>query len=324
MNEKLVSVIVPIYNLEKYLDKCIESLLGQTYKNLEIWLVDDGSKDSSGAICDKYGAMDERIRVLHQKNGGAAAARNAALKVCTGEYLTFVDGDDYIDENLIKVLVDAMEKQEAQISICGWQDVYENTVVEKSPSVGEMDIYDTEAALENMLYQRRYDTAMWAKLYQRELFEDILFPIGNLYEDIAIIYKVFARAKKVVYVDYAGYYYLLRQQGTTLQAFKPGKMDLIDVVDEMAAFLLERYPAIRNAVLCKYVRANFHIYLQIPVERSSYMGEKKRIEQNIKRYRGVVLRDENAQKGTKVALLCSYISLPLLVRFKSLKRFGKK
>lgn len=324
MNEKLVSIIVPIFNLEKYLEKCVESLLRQTYKNLEIWLVDDGSKDASGAICDKFGAMDERIHVLHQKNGGAAAARNAALSQCRGEYLTFVDGDDYIHERLIEVLVDKLEAQAAQISICGWQDVYEDTVAAPALVEGNIEIYDTEKALENMLYQRSYDTAMWAKLYRRELFEGIFFPVGNLYEDIAIIYKIFARAKKVVYVDYAGYYYLLREQGTTLQAFKPGKMDLIDVADEMADFLLERFPAIRSAVLCKYVRANFHIYLQIPPQKAVFVAEKKRIEQNIKKYRAEVLKDANAQKGTKVALLCSYISLPLLVSFKSLKRYGKK
>ena len=324
MDGRLVSVVVPIYNLEKYLEKCIKSLLCQTYTNLEILLVDDGSKDASGEICDRYGALDERIRVIHQVNAGAAAARNAALDVCKGEYITFVDGDDYIDENFIQVLVGTLEKNAAQISICGWQDVYESTIVEEQPLVGEEVLYNTRQALENMLYQRQFDTAMWSKLYRRELFEGIRFPVGNLYEDIAIIYKVFCRAETVSYVDYKGYFYLLREQGTTLQAFKPGKMDLIDVVDEMVEYLLPGYPEIRSAVLCKYVRANFHIYLQIPPEKTAYSAEKKRIEENIKAYRREVLGDKNAQKGTKVALLCSYISLPLLVKFKSLKQYGKK
>ncbi len=324
MGDRLVSVIVPIYNLERYLEKCIQSLLSQKYTNLEIFLVDDGSKDASGEICDRYGMLDERIHVIHQANAGAAAARNAALDVCKGDYITFVDGDDYIDESFIQVLVQSLEKNAAQIAICGWQDVYESTIVEVQPLVGEEVLYNTQQALENMLYQRQFDTAMWSKLYKRELFDGIRFPVGNVYEDIAIIYKVFGRAEKVSYTDYKGYFYLLREQGTTLQAFKPKKMDLIDVVDEMAEYLLLKYPEIRSAVLCKYVRANFHIYLQIPPEKSAYPAEKRRIEQNIKRYRKEVLGDKNAQKGTKVALLCSYVSLPLLVKFKSLKQYGKK
>ncbi|MBQ8822016.1 MAG: glycosyltransferase [Lachnospiraceae bacterium] len=324
MEQKLVSVIVPIYNLENYLEKCIESLLKQTYTNLEIFLVDDGSKDSSGEICDRYGALDVRIRTIHQKNAGAAAARNAALDICRGEYITFVDGDDYIDADYVQTLVSCMEKNKSQIAICGWQDVYETTVVEERPLVGREELYSTEQALENLMYQRKFDTAMWSKLYRRELFDGIRFPIGNVYEDIAIIYKVFCRAERVSYVDYKGYFYLLREQGTTLQAFKPKKMDLIDVVDEMAAFLLPRYPRIRSAVLCKYMRANFHIYLQIPGEKDVYAVEKRRIEKNIKTYRKEVLCDKNAQRGTKVAILCSYISLPLLVKFKSLKQYGKK
>ncbi len=324
MEQKLVSVIVPIYNLEQYLEKCIRSLLAQTYTNLEIFLVDDGSKDSSGEICEKFSALDQRIIVIHQQNAGAAAARNAALDVCKGDYITFVDGDDYIDAHYVQNLVEQLERHGAQISICGWQDVYESTVVEERPLVGEEEIYNTEQALENLMYQRKFDTAMWSKLYKRELFDGIRFPLGNLYEDIAIIYKVFCRADVISYMDYKGYFYLLREQGTTLQTFKAKKMDLIDVVDEMKAYLIGAYPGIRSAVLCKYVRANFHIYLQIPAGKEQYYAEKKRIEENIKAYRREVLGDKNAQRGTKVALLCSYISLPLLVRFKSLKQYGKK
>ncbi len=324
MEQKQVSIIVPIYNLEKYLDKCINSLIAQTYKNLEIYLVDDGSKDSSGEICDRYAELDKRIIVIHQQNGGAAAARNAALEVCKGDYIAFVDGDDYIAADYIQTLVACLEKHNAQISICGWQDVYENMNAETKPLAGAEEIYGTEQALENLMYQRKYDTAMWSKLYCRELFEDVRFPLGNVYEDIAIIYKVFCKAKVVSYVDYKGYFYLLREQGTTLQAFKAKKMDLIDVVDEMKEYLLARYPNLRKAVLCKYMRANFHIYLQIPADKDLFPAEKTRIEKNIKEYRDEVVKDNHAQRGTRVALLFSYISLPLLVKFKRLKQYGKK
>lgn len=317
----LISVIVPIYNLEEYLDSCIQSLVTQTYERVEILLVDDGSTDSSGKICKRWQERDSRIKYIYKENGGAASARNAALDVCTGTIVTFVDGDDYVDSNYMEVLYSAMVDNQADISICGWKDEYEFTV--STPVRPKRTItYTKTEAMNKLLYQEDFDTAMWAKLYRAELFRNIRFPEGNIYEDIAIIYKVFELCQKVVYSDYEGYHYLLRNTGTTLKKFSKKKMDLIDVVEEMDEYIRENCPEVCSAMESKFVRANFHIYLQIPRDKE-FAVERKRIESNINKYRRNVLKDARTRRGTKIALILSGFSYGLFYRLKSLKRLGK-
>lgn len=323
MNKQpLISVIIPVYNLENYIEKCLDSVLSQTYKNLEILVVDDGSTDSSPSICDKYSQSDSRIQVFHIDNGGAAHARNIALEKMTGEFVTFVDGDDYIDSTYIEKLYNNMTDKNADISICKWIDVYEDSNATAIPET-YTKTFDTASGLEALMYQVDYDSAMWVKLYKSNLFEGITFPEGNLYEDLAIIYKIFERAKTIAYTDYAGYFYLLRSTGTTLIKFKPKKMDLIDVLDEMETYLLTKYPELNLPVYSRKVRANFHIYLQIP-RTKEYKTYRKRIENNIKAVRKYVISDKKARRGTKFALFITYFGFGTFYRMKNLKQLGKK
>lgn len=317
----LVSIVVPVYNVEAYVDISVQSMTEQTYGNIEIILVDDGSTDASGVRCKAWAERDSRVRYIYKENGGAASARNAALDVCRGTLITFVDSDDYVDVNFIEVLYDAMRLTEADISICGWKNETGSEIV-SSDTVKGMSCFDKTEALNRLFYQEGYDTAMWGKLYRAELFRDIRFPVGNIYEDIAIIYKVFEKVNKVVYSDYNGYHYLLRETGTTLKTFSRKKMDLIDVADEMEEYVLSHCPEAEMAMKSKYVRANFHIYLQIPRE-AEYAAERARIEKNIDKYRGCVLKDKRTKKGTKAALLISGISYRLFYGLKKWKRLGK-
>ena len=317
----LISIVVPVYNVEDYVDISVRSMLEQTYANIEVLLVNDGSTDSSGEHCKMWAERDARVRYISKENGGAASARNAALDVCKGELITFVDSDDSVDGNFIEVLYEAMQAENADISICGWKNETSLEDVSMDRVRGSV-CYDKTEALNKLFYQEDYDTAMWAKLYRAELFEKIRFPEGNIYEDIAIIYKVFERANKVVYSDYRGYHYLLRETGTTLKQFSRKKMDLIDVADEMEDYVLKHCPEVSAAMKSKYVRANFHIYLQIPRE-DAYMQERTRIEGNINKYRGDVLKDRRTRKGTKAALLLSGISFRLFYGMKKWKQLGK-
>lgn len=321
VQNELVSIVVPVYNVAEYVGVCINSLVSQTYKNIEIFLVDDGSTDNSTEICKDWAARDSRIIFIHKANGGAASARNAALDRCRGQYITFVDSDDYIDDNYIEVLHAAIEKTRADISICGWKNETDSVLRKPDTAKGSV-IYSKIEAMNKLLYQEEFDTAMWAKLYKAELFEEIRFPEGNIYEDIAIIYKVFEMAEQVVYVSYEGYHYLLREAGTTLKRFTTKKMDLIDVVEEMEAYILEQCPEVQSAMRSKFVRANFHIYLQIPQERE-FATERMRIENNINKYRRSVLKDKRTRRGTKAALLLSGISYGLFYRLKNLRQLGK-
>lgn len=317
----LVSIVVPVYNVEDYVDFSVRSLVEQTYENIEILLVDDGSTDSSGARCKAWAERDARVHYIYKENGGAASARNAALDVCRGELIAFVDSDDWIDADYLEILYKALITEKADISICGWKN---ETACQNVPSDSVRDTvcYDKTEALNKLFYQEGYDTNMWAKLYRANLFEQIRFPVGNIYEDIAIIYKVFEKVSKVVYTDYNGYHYLLRDTGTTLKKFSKKKMDLIDVADEMEAYILDCYPEVSAAMKSKYVRANFHIYLQIP-RVVEYEQERNRIECNINKYRKSVLKDKRTRKGTKVALLLSGISYKLFYGLKNWKQLGK-
>ncbi|MBQ7360638.1 MAG: glycosyltransferase [Lachnospiraceae bacterium] len=325
MNEskKVVSIVIPIYNVEEYLRTCLDSILKQTYDALEVLMVDDGSKDASGQICDEYQSKDSRFVAIHKENGGAADARNVALDRCTGEYVTFIDGDDYVAPDFVERLVALTEKCDSDIAICGWNNVSETKVEPFCKNSGAIKEYETEQALEALLYQEDFDTAMWPKLYKTSLFEGIRFPKGNLYEDIAIIYEVFLKAAKVAFEDYAGYYYLLRESGTTLMKFRKDKMDLIDVVETMEKVLCDKYPDLKKAAASRVVRANFHIYMQIP-QTQEYVEERRRIEHNIKSRRSVVLKDARTKRGTKVALVLTLFGFRFFLKFKALKNMGKK
>lgn len=300
---------------------CIKSLVSQTYKNIEIILVNDGSTDASGDICEKWNAHDSRVVYIQKSNGGAASARNAALDRCRGQYIAFVDSDDYIDENYIEVLWTAVKDADADISVCGWKNETESIQVPPDSAKGNV-IYSRVEALNKLLYQEKFDTAMWAKLYKAHLFEEIRFPEGNIYEDIAIIYKIFDMVERVSYTDYEGYHYLLRETGTTLKNFSAKKMDLIDVVEEMEEYILQNCPEVQSAMRSKFVRANFHIYLQIPRDKE-FAAERMRIEKNIDKYRKSVRKDDRTRRGTKAALILSGISYGLFYKLKSLKQLGK-
>ena len=317
----LVSIIVPVYNVEEYVGVCIKSLVLQTYKNIEIFLVDDGSTEGSGEVCKEWATRDSRIVYIQKTNGGAASARNAALDRCRGKYITFVDSDDYIDDNYIEVLHAAIVDTEADISICGWKNETKSEFVKADIARGNV-VYTKIEALNKLLYQEDFDTAMWAKLYKAQLFERIRFPEGNIYEDIAIIYKVFELVGRVTYVNYVGYHYLLRETSTTLKKFSLKKMDLIDVVEEMEVYILENCPEVKDAMRSKFVRANFHIYLQIPRDEE-FAAERVRIEKNIDKCRKSVLGDKRTRRGTKIALLISGINYSVFYKLKNLKQMGK-
>lgn len=324
--EKKISVIVPVYQVEEYLETCIESIINQSYKNLEIILIDDGSKDNCPSICDRYQKMDPRVIVIHKENGGLSSARNAGLDIATGELVTFVDSDDYMEEDMLAVLLSNLEEHMCDISVCFWKEVFcDGTKVdktEKRKKQQKVECMDNVQAMEKMLYQRGTDSCAWGKLFKRSLFEEIRFPISKIYEDIAIMYAVFDKAEKVVFSDYAGYGYLQRDTSIMKENFSENKMSLITFVEDNERFIKEKYPMLMNAAVSRTVRANFHIYLQIPSEKK-YACYRRRIEENIRTRRSVVMKDKEAAKGTKGALLITYLGFGVLRAAKNLKNWGK-
>lgn len=219
----LISVIIPVYNVENYLRRCLDSVLNQTYKNLEIILVDDGSTDGSAAICDEYLLKDNRIKVFHKENGGQSSARNFALDIMQGEYICFIDADDLIHIDMIKDLYDCAVSNDADMSLCGIREFDEKNIPDylKRQTV-ECKVVDRNNAL--LMYDGKYGIIMSSpcnKLYQKSVFENIRFPLKRKLEDLATIYKVYFNCKKIAVLSNVYYYYFMRINSTMHSAKRP-------------------------------------------------------------------------------------------------------
>lgn len=324
--EHLISVIVPVYNVEKFLPSCIDSILSQTYKKLEILLVDDGSTDACPAICDAYAAKDDRVRVMHKRNSGVSETRNMGLDLARGDYLCFVDADDTIDEGYVENLYQMLREKDADVALCGWHEFFPESG-QPFPAVfldpEETQVWNREQTLKALLYQIPIDCAFWAKLYKRELFEGIRMTPGRVYEDMEAGFQVFERVDLACYNPYKGYRYLLRDNGIIRGDFSERKMDQINFVEEMKERLLPGYPVLEPAIWSRFFRANCHIYLQIP-DGPEYGKYRRRIEENIVESRWKVLRDPHARKGTRIAALCTYLGFPFFRSIRGLKKLGKR
>lgn len=215
----LITVAITIYNIREYLQRSIESVMKQTYSNLEILLVDDGSTDGGGQICDEYEKKDKRIRVLHLENGGPSQARNTAMDQAKGEYIAFVDGDDWIDKEMYENMYLAIKKTGAELAVCSYKQVSHQGT--EDPSDEKMIYFEKEEALESFIKEEeeiRIQNAAWNKLFCRSLLKEIRFPVGKLYEEILFTTKILAQAKGVVYLNQAYYNYVTDRNGSIMNA----------------------------------------------------------------------------------------------------------
>ncbi|PKN51066.1 MAG: hypothetical protein CVU55_13080 [Deltaproteobacteria bacterium HGW-Deltaproteobacteria-13] len=207
--EKLISVIIPIYNVEHYLEKCLDSIVGQSYRNLEIILVDDGSRDGSGEICDRYASRDGRIKVIHRENGGVSAARNSGLNVATGEYLGFADSDDWLESDMYKFLQNDLLSAQADIACCGFFLTF-NHIEEPNDKSYTHSVLERDEALELLLQDGIIQSHFWSKLYKRDLSNGFRMPEGKTFEDIFTQHLIFEKARRVVLHNVPQYHYLQR------------------------------------------------------------------------------------------------------------------
>lgn len=240
MTESLISVIVPVYNVEEYLNECISSIVNQTYKNLEIILVDDGSTDKCPYICDDWKNKDDRIVVIHKKNGGLSDARNKGLDVAKGEYVSFIDSDDWISNDFYQVLFNALYEKNAQISASEVIWVYDNYQNKEEFQYNNI-VFSPEEALQTLLKGRGFYAVAWNKLYKKALFDGIKFPIGKLHEDEFVTYKLIHKADKLVLCKNTNYYYRQRQ-GSIMKEWSSKHLDVLEAYFERNNFLKLNYP----------------------------------------------------------------------------------
>lgn len=306
--QPLISVIVPVYNVELYLHRCVDSILAQTYTNLEIILVDDGSPDKCGEICDEYAGKNAKVKAIHKINGGLSDARNVALTICKGEYITFIDSDDYVGCDYVKYLYELLVKNSSDISVCNMAKVYNKGKLRLSENDFEL-VFSKVEALETMLYQRYLDTSACGKLYKRNLFKTIRYPVGMLYEDFATTYHLLHLCERISYGNRMEYYYFQRPCSIMNKPFNVQKMQLIDIADEVLLFVGHEYPQIERAAICRLISSNFQIYLQMPRNKQLFQEEKQRIVRNIRKYRKTVLMAKKARLKNRLSCWASFLGM---------------
>ena len=261
----LISVILPVYNVEKVLRRSVDSVLAQTYGNIEVILVDDGSPDRCPKICDEYAQKDARVRVIHQKNAGLSCARNRGIDAASGEYIAFVDSDDYVAADYLFFMYNLMSEHNADIVSCGAVDVYPSGKTAFHGGDSRVHIMDSREALERMCYNDSFFVTAWDKLYRKSLFDSVRFPAGKLFEDTGTTYKLVDRAERIVACCEVKYYYVISSDSSsiTTSGFNMSKLDYVEMADEMADFIIEKYPDLKPAAERKQLHACLSILTQL-------------------------------------------------------------
>lgn len=248
-----VSVIVAVYNVKAYLPACVESLVSQSCAELEILLVDDGSTDGSGALCDEWAARDRRIKALHRPNGGLSAARNTGLENAAGEYIAFVDGDDRVDREMYRFLLQTAAEFSADLvmSAIVAQEETGRSFAMFPNAFRQRQVIDKAAAMALLCHEKQISTCAWNKLYKRKLFEHIRFPEGRVYEDKAVMHEIFHICETIAIDKRAVYYYQLRQNSISRSAFSEKNFDQLEAAQKRYEFYCRHYPALAGEVLAK-------------------------------------------------------------------------
>lgn len=255
-----ISVIVPVYKVEKYLDTCIQSVLNQTYKNFELLLIDDGSPDKCGEICEKYANSDDRVKVYHKKNGGLSDARNYGIDRATGEYLTFIDSDDKVTAWYLEILLKYALKYDADVVQAKATRVEEN--LSSSAKVNNVIEYTGRNILKHFLLFQNVGVEAWCKLYKRKCFYDIRFPVGKLHEDNQTTYKIYANSERFILVDNYVYYYRPNANGITGDSFDPRRFSLLEVPKQIKKYLGDRADEYNDYLEYYKIRINIYLYTE--------------------------------------------------------------
>lgn len=289
-----MSVIIPVYNSEKYIRRCLDSLVNQSYENIEIIIVNDGSTDASGEICNAYAEKDLRIRVIYQENGGQGGARNTGINVVRGEYISFVDSDDYVSRNMYEIIIDVFMEQRADIVCFDLHKGKEEAFIFKTGR-GSIDVYEGIEFLRKLYKINNFDSSV-LKVYRKSLFDEIRFPPGRtMGEDVGTVYRLVYEAKRVAKIDEEIYYYFQSSGSTMRGKFSPVKAkEFISFKERLLFFedigeveLYERALLQYEAVI---LRGYFYIKRSYPDETrliSDYKSELSYIKKNIRKIKTI-------------------------------------
>lgn len=298
-----ISVIVPVYKVEAYLPHCVESLLSQTYKDFEIILVDDGSPDTCPALCDAYAKKYSNIHALHKENGGLSDARNAGMTAAKGEYVTFVDSDDYVHPAYLEMLMQGI-RQGADFSVCGFTEVYDgNGIEDLDTSRISAACVNAKEGLAEILYQGFHDVSAWGILLPASLARKYPFPKGKLFEDLYTTYKFYLAAETVAFIRVPLYYYFQRKGSIMGRRNEAFIHDLIESSDQLVEACRGKGALIEQAAMNKQFSNYCRLILQPSDLKKKYPNQYRRIVTTVEKERMAVLMDKRARMKNRLAAL---------------------
>lgn len=303
-----ISIIVPVYNVEEYLSRCIDSILEQTFTDFELILIDDGSTDNSGKICDEYSKKDSKVKVIHKENGGLSSARNFGIDVASGKFLGFVDSDDYIEKDMYELLYEDICKINADIAICGIYDKYENKC-HRNKYPMQKCVLGSEQAFKLALEGKTIPVSAVNKLYKREIFKKKRFPVGKNYEDAFLIPELLINSNKVSYNPLPKYYYVHRENSITTNEFKIKDLDIIDAYTKNLVFVKSNYPQFESQALFRYIWSYMFVFDKICMSKEfNGIDIYNNIVNEIKRYIPFVLKNSLFSIKRKISAIILFIS----------------
>ena len=307
----LITIVIPIYNVEEYLEKCVNSVINQTYKNIEIILVDDGSPDNCPRMCDEFAKNDERIKIIHKKNGGLSDARNAGIDIATGKYITFIDSDDYVSDDYVEYMYRLLKENNTKMSTCETQVVN----IEQPQNINNIfneniEVLSKRDLFYKILFAKKSDVSAYSKLYETELFNDIRYPKGVVYEDTATTYKLIEKCEKIATGNKQNYFYCTRPNSISkMKGFNKNELDYIKNTNEMLEHLRKNYPDLQEAINRFDLYSNFRELRILLFSNPRNKKFEKDIFKKIKEKRREVLKYTDTPKRDKFAIILSFFGI---------------
>lgn len=313
VDKPLVSVVIPVYEAEKYLRQCVDSVLAQSYDCLEIILVDDGSTDGSGALCDWYAARNGNVRVVHRLNGGLSEARNTGIDTASGDYITFIDADDFVDPRYVESMVDAAVAENAEVACVGFVEYSEGQEIRYVAGNPAVSVLCGKEYIRKVLFQTFGNNSSCGKLFRKDLLEKERFTPGTGYEDLDIFPRLFLGVRKVVTLEGDMYYYR-NNPASYIHTFTPRRVDVLDVADRMVEWISARCPELADAARSRRLSACFNIFSLMAANRYDDKATERRCRNVILSDRGHFLFHPEVRMKNRAGIILSYIGGMRLLR----------
>ena len=326
METALISVIVPVYNVAQYLEKSIASIQQQTYKNLEIILVDDGATDESGRLCEQIAEQDERVLVYHKENEGLSQARNDGLKQAHGDYVIFIDSDDYIHPEMIASLYQQLIKEDADVSSCGVMNVYANSESPQTENKDDYFVCDTETFLREYLIGEKIPGTICNKLIKKEIATQLSFPKGLIYEDAYYHFDLIKVAKKYVVNTKPYYYYFHRGDSITTKPYTEKDLAYIDIYQKFYTEIVKEYPNLTEVAFFRLAYAHFFILDKMLLDDNfKEFKDYPRIYGYLKKHAFAIFKNTIFRKGRRISALALFVNVRLyrILLFKNIEQSKK-